>query len=237
MAGACDGLGGHRKQLCEALDGGAGARRSCSRRSGRRARSRCSARARTPTRREPRRRCPTCRPGPRRSGWSKEKEVLGFFISGHPLERFRDGGRAVRHPHHRHAGRVERAPGDGGGGRHRGEAADLQEDRQGIRPARARGLPRHRGGDRLPGRLGQAQRHDRARRRPCSSPAATATGTGARITRRSSSSRRAPLDELKASGAVALSLRWRAPGGPEPGRAPGGRGALLGAPGAHAPVY
>ncbi len=34
-------------------------------------------------------RCPRCRPGPRPSGWRKEKEMLGFFISGHPLERFR----------------------------------------------------------------------------------------------------------------------------------------------------
>ena len=46
-----------------------------------------------------------------------------------------------------------------------------------------------------------------------------------------------PLDELKTSGAVALSLRWRAPAAPEPDGAPGGRGALLGPPGAHAPLY
>ena len=45
------------------------------------------------------------------------------------------------------------------------------------------------------------------------------------------------LDELKASGAVALSLRWRAPGAPRARVAPGGRGALLGPPGPHAAVY
>ena len=35
-------------------------------------------------------RCPTCPPWTEAERLAKEKEVLGFFISGHPLERFRD---------------------------------------------------------------------------------------------------------------------------------------------------
>jgi DNA polymerase-3 subunit alpha len=92
VAGACDGLGGHRKQLCEALDrvlseaqllqadreagqaslfgepapGGADA----------------PERARTVL--------PDIPPWTEAERLVKEKEVLGFFISGHPLERFRE---------------------------------------------------------------------------------------------------------------------------------------------------
>ena len=109
-------------------------------------------------------------------------------------------GRAVRHPHHRHAGRMERAPGDGGGGGDRGQAADLQEDRQGVRAAGARGLPRHGGGDRLPRRLGQAQRDHPARRgaapdrrlqRPGPGRGSRAVHRGVRPRRWTSSRRRA----------------------------------------------
>ncbi|HEU5169537.1 MAG TPA: DNA polymerase III subunit alpha [Gemmatimonadales bacterium] len=92
VAGACDGLGGHRKQLCEALDrvlgeaqlqqqereagqvslfgdsgergGGAPERRS------------------GPA-------LPDVPPWTEAERLAREKEVLGFFISGHPLERFR----------------------------------------------------------------------------------------------------------------------------------------------------
>ncbi|HUR95647.1 MAG TPA: DNA polymerase III subunit alpha [Gemmatimonadales bacterium] len=87
VAGACDGLGGHRKQLCEALDGVLGeAQLLQQEKEAGQASLFGEATA----------------PRPRREGlpdipaWSeaerlvKEKEVLGFFISGHPLERFRE---------------------------------------------------------------------------------------------------------------------------------------------------
>jgi len=101
VAGACDGLGGHRKQLCEGLDGvlgealllqqekeagqgslfdgddgedanGNGAGRSGS------VLSVTSVGA-----------SPDIPPWSEAERLVKEKEVLGFFISGHPLERFR----------------------------------------------------------------------------------------------------------------------------------------------------
>ncbi|HEX3236481.1 MAG TPA: DNA polymerase III subunit alpha [Gemmatimonadales bacterium] len=87
VAGACDGLGGHRKQLCEALDHVFGeAQLLQQEKEAGQASLFGEATA----------------PRPRRAGlpdipaWTeaerlvKEKEVLGFFISGHPLERFRD---------------------------------------------------------------------------------------------------------------------------------------------------
>jgi DNA polymerase-3 subunit alpha len=86
-AGACDGLGGHRKQLIEALESALGeAQLLQQEREAGQASLFGEATA----------------PRPRRHGlpdipaWSeaerlaKEKEVIGFFISGHPLERFRD---------------------------------------------------------------------------------------------------------------------------------------------------
>ena len=50
--------------------------------------------------------------GPKPNGSPGRRKCIGFFISGHPLERFRDGGGALRRPHHRDAARMERAPGD-----------------------------------------------------------------------------------------------------------------------------
>ncbi len=92
VAGACDGLGGHRKQLCEALDrvlaeaqlkqeereAGQGVLFELAGAGG--------------SGREP---GGTDRPLAEVPPWTEaerlagEKEVLGFFISGHPLERFR----------------------------------------------------------------------------------------------------------------------------------------------------
>jgi DNA polymerase-3 subunit alpha len=87
VAGACDGLGGHRKQLCEALDHVLGeAQLLQQEKEAGQASLFGEATA----------------PRPRHEGlpdvpaWTeaerlaREKEVLGFFISGHPLERFRD---------------------------------------------------------------------------------------------------------------------------------------------------
>src|SRR6185437_7607085 len=95
VAGACDQLGGHRKQLCEALDGVLGEAQLLQQEreagqaslfgegtagSGEPALSAVKGRrvlADIPAWTEAER-------------LVREKEVLGFFISGHPLERFRD---------------------------------------------------------------------------------------------------------------------------------------------------
>ena len=66
-------------------------------------------------------------------------------------------GGALQHPDHRNALPLERAPGDARGRHHGGQAADLQEDREGIRANHGRGLPRDRGGDRVPGSVGAAE--------------------------------------------------------------------------------
>ena len=108
VAGACDGLGGHRKQLCEALDrvlaeaqllqqereagqgslfggpedgtdgeGGADAQGT-------------PGPPRQGSARSAGRQYPDIPPWTEAERLVREKEVLGFFISGHPLERFRD---------------------------------------------------------------------------------------------------------------------------------------------------
>ena len=101
-SGALDGLGGHRAAVPGgARHGAAGgvARAAGARRSGR---ARCSA---TWARAYRRRRCertrvlPNVAPLSESERLAKEKEILGFYISGHPLEPFRAGVRAVRHAH------------------------------------------------------------------------------------------------------------------------------------------
>ena len=83
----CDGLGGHRKQLLR------GARRRARR--GPAAPAGAGGRPGLAVRREPRRHgrgassLPDVPPWTEAERLVKEKEVLGFFISGHPLERFR----------------------------------------------------------------------------------------------------------------------------------------------------
>jgi DNA polymerase-3 subunit alpha len=93
VAGACDGLGGHRKQLCEALDRvlaeaqlrqqerEAGQASLFGEPSGAPAEG-AAARGRAAL--------PDVPPWSEAERLAREKEVLGFFISGHPLERFRD---------------------------------------------------------------------------------------------------------------------------------------------------
>src|SRR4051794_1137899 len=87
VAGACDSLGGHRKQLCEALDHVLGEAQLLQQEKEAGQESLFGEAT-----------APRPRPLslPDVPAWTeaerlvKEKEVLGFFISGHPLERFRD---------------------------------------------------------------------------------------------------------------------------------------------------
>ena len=165
-AGACDSLGGHRKQLIEALESALGEAQLLQQereagqaslfgepqRGGGTAGQRGSTALPDVPRLDRGRAAGEGEGGPR---------LLHLRASAGALQ---GRGRALRHPHHRHARRMERAPGEHRRGGDGGQAADLQEDRQGIRPAGAGGLPRHRRGDRLPRRLGQAQPDDRRRR-------------------------------------------------------------------------
>ncbi len=85
-AGACDGLGGHRKQLCEALE--AALAEAQLRQQEREAGQESLFGEAAPAR-------PRGLVLPDIPAWTeaerlaREKEVLGFFISGHPLERYR----------------------------------------------------------------------------------------------------------------------------------------------------
>jgi DNA polymerase III subunit alpha len=87
VAGACDGLGGHRKQLCEALDHVLGEAQLLQQE--KEAGQESLFGESTAPRPQPRS-LPDIPPWTEAERLVKEKEVLGFFISGHPLERFRD---------------------------------------------------------------------------------------------------------------------------------------------------
>jgi DNA polymerase-3 subunit alpha len=86
VAGACDGLGGHRKQLCEALDGVLAEAQllQADKEAGQ-----ASLFGDSTTPRPRRIDLPDIPAWTEAERLVKEKEVLGFFISGHPLERFR----------------------------------------------------------------------------------------------------------------------------------------------------
>jgi len=86
VAGACDGLGGHRKQLCEAVDGVLAEAQllQAEREAGQ---ASLFGEGTTPRPRPVG--LPDVPPWTEAERLVKEKEVLGFFISGHPLERFR----------------------------------------------------------------------------------------------------------------------------------------------------
>ena len=85
-AGACDGLGGHRKQLCEALE--AALSEAQLRQQEREAGQESLFGEAAPAR--PRGLVlPDVPPWTEAERLAREKEVIGFFISGHPLERFR----------------------------------------------------------------------------------------------------------------------------------------------------
>ena len=113
-AGACDSLGGHRKQLLRGAGRRAAARRSCCSRSGRPARHRSSARRPAPGARAGRAARRAALDRGRAAGPGEgSARLLHLGPSARAVPR---RGRAVRHPHHRDARRVERAPGDGRGG-------------------------------------------------------------------------------------------------------------------------
>jgi DNA polymerase III subunit alpha len=87
-AGACDGLNGHRRQLCEALDAALGeAQLKQQEKEAGQESLFGEALAAAPA-------APAALPDlphwTEAERLTKEKEVIGFFISGHPLERFRD---------------------------------------------------------------------------------------------------------------------------------------------------
>src|SRR5690349_689202 len=86
VAGACDGLGGHRHQLCEALDGVLAEAQLLQ---AERDAGQASLFGESTTPRPKRVGLPDVPPWSEAERLVKEKEVLGFFISGHPLERFR----------------------------------------------------------------------------------------------------------------------------------------------------
>lgn len=85
-AGACDSLGGHRAQLMAGLDGVLGEAQL-------RAQERDAGQASLFGEGGPARRLETALPDvppwPEADRLAREKEVLGFFISGHPLEQYR----------------------------------------------------------------------------------------------------------------------------------------------------
>jgi DNA polymerase-3 subunit alpha len=88
-AGACDSLGGHRKQLIEGLNDAFGEAqlKSQEREAGQESLFGEAA----PAAAQPARRTlPDVPPWTEAERLAKEKEVIGFFISGHPLESFRN---------------------------------------------------------------------------------------------------------------------------------------------------
>jgi DNA polymerase-3 subunit alpha len=90
-AGACDSLGGHRKQLVEALEPAlAEAQLLQQEREAGQASLFGEAMAGGPAAHRHRVALPDIPPWTEAERLAREKEVLGFFISGHPLERFRD---------------------------------------------------------------------------------------------------------------------------------------------------
>jgi DNA polymerase III subunit alpha len=86
-AGACDSLGAHRKQLIEGLED---ALAEAQLRQQEREAGQESLFGEAPSARTHVRPFPDVPPWTEAERLAREKDVLGFFISGHPLERFRD---------------------------------------------------------------------------------------------------------------------------------------------------
>jgi DNA polymerase-3 subunit alpha len=87
VAGACDGLGGHRRQLLEALDAALGEAQL--RHQEQEAGQSSLFGEALPSSRPAGHSLPDVPPLSEAERLTREKEVIGFFISGHPLERFR----------------------------------------------------------------------------------------------------------------------------------------------------
>jgi len=87
VAGACDGLGGHRRQLLEALDSALGEAQL--RHQEREAGQASLFGEHLPAAQPAGHTLPDVPPLAEAERLAREKEVIGFFISGHPLERFR----------------------------------------------------------------------------------------------------------------------------------------------------
>ena len=85
-AGACDGLGGNRRQLTAALEN---ALAEAALLQAEREAGQASLFGEGPPAREHSRGLPDLAPWSEAERLAREKEVLGFFISGHPLERYR----------------------------------------------------------------------------------------------------------------------------------------------------
>ena len=93
-----DSLGGHRAQYFGGARSRASARRRSSRKTSRLARCRSSARSRTtPSDRRRSIALPNVATWTESERLAKEKEILGFYISGHPLEPIPHRGRDLRH--------------------------------------------------------------------------------------------------------------------------------------------
>ncbi|MEP6475179.1 MAG: DNA polymerase III subunit alpha, partial [Gemmatimonadota bacterium] len=86
-AGACDALGGHRAQLFAALDSALGEAQVLQQE--REAGQASLFGEAAPAARPRNGALPELHPWPEAERLAREKEVLGFFISGHPLERYR----------------------------------------------------------------------------------------------------------------------------------------------------
>ena len=91
-AGACDSLGGHRKQLIEALESALGEAQLLQqeREAGQASLFGDPERGSGAAAPRGRSALPDVPPWSEAERLAKEKEVLGFFISGHPLQRFKD---------------------------------------------------------------------------------------------------------------------------------------------------
>jgi DNA polymerase-3 subunit alpha len=211
-AGACDGLGGHRKQLCEALESALGEAqlKQQERDAGQESLFGESA----PTRERPAT-LPDVPPWTEAERLAKEKEVIGFFISGHPLERFRDevelfGTRTTATL---------------------GEWSEHQVDVAAVVTAVKRQISKKTGKEYA--RLVLEDFHGTAeaivfpeawaKLNQTILPDSAILLTGGYSDRDRGEDRAPfivesarPLDDLKRTGAVALSLRWRMTGAPEP---------------------